>query len=255
MSDESISNIFIFLTLWFPTRITVDSKTLLDVIATNCQSNVSMSGSASASLSDHDLVFCVWKLNCRKAPAQTRIFRSYANYDPEKFCEDLNNTNLTAPVSPEGTAAYSAQQPHCVNEQWSVFESVFNEVSDWHAPFIQKRIRGIDNCPWIARNIKVDMWPKDWSNYRCLRNQVTNKLRKANTVITWNLWKTAKMIQRPSGKQFKKIVPGTMTKSSVPTMNIDGKPTSDKKHIANALNTSFTGVVDRLLRSLGHTNR
>ena len=65
-----------------PTRITVDSKTLLDVIATNCQSNVNMSGSASASLSDHDLVFCVRKLNCRKAAAQTRIFRSYANYDP-----------------------------------------------------------------------------------------------------------------------------------------------------------------------------
>ena len=39
------------------------------------------------------------------------------------------------------------------------------------------------------------------------------------------------------------------------TRNIDGKPTSDKKHIANALNNFFTGVVDRLLRSLGHTNR
>ena len=39
------------------------------------------------------------------------------------------------------------------------------------------------------------------------------------------------------------------------TRNIDGKPTSDKKHIANALNKFFTGVVDRLLRSLGYTNR
>ena len=39
------------------------------------------------------------------------------------------------------------------------------------------------------------------------------------------------------------------------TRSIDGKPISDKKHIANALNDFFTGVVDRLLRSLGHTNR
>ena len=39
------------------------------------------------------------------------------------------------------------------------------------------------------------------------------------------------------------------------TRNIDGKPTSDKKHIANALNNFFNGVVDRPLRSLGHTNR
>ena len=35
-------------------------------------------------------------------------------------------------------------------------------VADCHAPVIQKRVRGVDNCPWLNRSIKVNMRQRDY---------------------------------------------------------------------------------------------
>ena len=52
------------------TRIAQNSSTLLDIVASNCPQNISSSGVASAGLSDHETVFCVRKLNSKRAPAE-----------------------------------------------------------------------------------------------------------------------------------------------------------------------------------------
>ena len=59
------------------TPITEDSETLLDIIATNCSQNISASCVISASLNDHDMVFCVRKINSKRAQAQIKEFRNY----------------------------------------------------------------------------------------------------------------------------------------------------------------------------------
>jgi hypothetical protein len=63
-----------------PTRVTQTSATLLDLIATNGV-NISFIGVTSVSLGDHEMVLCVRKLNWKKLPDMTRIFRNYANYN------------------------------------------------------------------------------------------------------------------------------------------------------------------------------
>ena len=42
-----------------PTRISKDSKSLIDLIAVNYPQNICDSGVVSANLSDHELVYCV----------------------------------------------------------------------------------------------------------------------------------------------------------------------------------------------------
>ena len=71
-----------------PTRIALNSSTLLDIVATNCPQNVSHSGVITTSMSDHEMVYCVRKINWKKGPAQIKTFRNYANYDHEAFCDD-----------------------------------------------------------------------------------------------------------------------------------------------------------------------
>lgn len=58
---------------------------------------------------------------------------------------------------------------------------------------MQRRVRGIDNCPWINTSIKATMRQRDyfkkkaikgntsedWANYRHFRNRVTNEIRSA----------------------------------------------------------------------------
>lgn len=127
------------------TRITQVSKTLLDVIATNVLQNISLSGVASVSLSDYNLVFCVRKLNHKKAPAQTKLLClwNYAKYDSNMFCRDLHNVvwdTLDNPLGPTDQCSL------CVDDLWFNFKSAFVCVADRHAPLIQKRVRGINNC-------------------------------------------------------------------------------------------------------------
>ena len=55
-----------------PTRITQYSKTLLDIIITNSPHNIRKSGVLSLSLSDHNMVFCIRKLNWMKAVPEAK---------------------------------------------------------------------------------------------------------------------------------------------------------------------------------------
>lgn len=76
-----------------PTRIAKDSKSLIDFIAVNYPQNICDLGVVSTNLSDHELVYCVRNLNWRKAPAQFKAFRNYANYNPSDFRRDLEGVN------------------------------------------------------------------------------------------------------------------------------------------------------------------
>lgn len=69
------------------TRITQNSSTLLDLIASNIPQNIRDCGVISTSFSDHELVYCICKLNWKKAPSHIKTFRDNANYDQAKFCE------------------------------------------------------------------------------------------------------------------------------------------------------------------------
>ena len=122
-----------------PTRITKDSKSLIDLIATNCPQNISHSGVVSTHLSDHELVYCVQKLNWKKTPAQLKTFRNYAKYDPTSFCKNLEDVEWKSSSIPEG-------QSISFDELWVHFKTSFVTVADRHAPIIQKRVGGVDNC-------------------------------------------------------------------------------------------------------------
>ena len=124
------------------------------------------------------------KINWRKAPSQIKTFRNYLNYDHTKVCIDLKNVDESLSI-PEGDCAD-------VNDMWNKFEQGFVSVANNHAPLIQKRVRGINNCPWMNNDIKRDMRQRDyflkkahksndnesWANYRYYRNHVTNKIKK-----------------------------------------------------------------------------
>ena len=62
-----------------PTRTTQDSSTLIDVILTNYKSTISNSDVMPLSLSDHDMIGCVRKLNHLKFKKQTIRCRNYRN--------------------------------------------------------------------------------------------------------------------------------------------------------------------------------
>ena len=87
-----------------PTRITKNSKSLIDLVAVNFPQNVCESGLVSGHLSDHELVYCVRKLNWKRAPFQVKTFRNYAHFNVDTFHKDLKCVNWNSAPSPDGPA-------------------------------------------------------------------------------------------------------------------------------------------------------
>ena len=102
-----------------PTRIASSASTLIDLMATNNPQNIRDSGVISASLSDHEMIYCVRKLNWKKAPAQMKAFRNYANYYPVKLCKDRKGVDLS----------------HDSHGPWKVFTSCY-----WGKEVLEKMI-------------------------------------------------------------------------------------------------------------------
>ena len=194
-------------------------------------------------LSDHELVYCVRKINWRKAPAQFKTFRNYANLCD--FRRDLEGVIWNSVSTPDGP-------PVDVNDLWADFKRAVVMVADRHAPVIQKRVCGVDNCPWLNRSIKVNMRhcdyflrkartandSEDWARYRCFRNHVTNDIKKAKAAYNRRLIDEIDFDPKTFWKTMKKIMPREKRATS-PNISVNGSVTSDKWCIANAFNKFF----------------
>ena len=170
------------------------------------------------------------------------------------FCDELSGIELIP----------SGDFNTCVNDLWHSFSSAFVFIANRHAPVIQKRVRGIDNCPWLNRDIKYDIRQRDylvkkarktnlsedWKRYRCLRNRVTNKIKAAKARYNRQIIEENSGDSKAFWKTVKKIIPGE-TKEMPPRMKIGENISSDTRVIANALNSFFAGTAHRLLHSLG----
>ena len=76
-----------------PTRITKDTQTLIDIIATNSVENISHVDVIAKSLSDHDMVDCVRKMNHKRFLPRTTRCRDYKSYDLDSTNRNFSNVN------------------------------------------------------------------------------------------------------------------------------------------------------------------
>ena len=79
-------------------------------------------------LSDHELVYCLRKLNWKKGPAQMKTFRNYANYRSSEFRRDLAGIDWNLNSIDGQTAS--------ADELWDYFKTSFVSAADKHAPVI-----------------------------------------------------------------------------------------------------------------------
>ena len=107
-----------------PTRITCESKTVIDVICSNEPHSINSMKVIPAGLSDHELIGCARKLNNVKFNPRIITCRNFTNYDQKLFCDDLNSVNFDDAVS----------SSCAVNKAWTFFRNVLQQCIDKHAP-------------------------------------------------------------------------------------------------------------------------
>ena len=161
------------------TRTAKESSTLLDLFASNSPGNITFTNVVASSLSGHDMLIAVRKINACKLSPRTIEWRNYAKYNPSAFCDDLRDIPWDDVLKERN-----------VNTAWSNWKELFLNVCDRHAPYKRKIVRGV-KCPWLTGETKKLMNQRDfflrkarrsgaevdWNAYRRLRNQVSNKIR------------------------------------------------------------------------------
>ena len=106
-----------------PTRVTVSSSTLIDVILVSNPELAKSQGILDITISDHFLVYAVLDLKAPK-PATTKIStRSFKTYNTKDFAEDMSHipwdtTNL----------------PINIDDKLDAFNDLFQACLDDHAP-------------------------------------------------------------------------------------------------------------------------
>ena len=151
-----------------------------------------------------------------------------------------------------------------VNYLLNVFKTTFISVAENHAPIIQKRVRGIDNCPLLDSSIKNAIKQRDhlhkkpckttntedWANYRSLRNRVNNMIKRAKGAYNRRLLEENKNDSKMFWKTVEKIIP-TESKEVSSDVRMGGIDSNDKVSIATTFNKHFIGAVKRLRDAVG----
>ena len=227
-----------------PTRVTDRTKSLLDVILASHSERFICSGNLHLGLSDHDLVFIVRKHKIPRPNPRLVEYRSMKNFDHEKFLADLKN-------SPWGMAyCFSV-----VDDIWSHWSTLYNNILDQHAPIKKKWMRG-DQLPWISPEILQEIGRRNrlfkryrtnpandlWVAYKQERNRVTSLKRKGIKEFCNNAISNAKH----AGEFWKKMKP-LLPNSSQSKLNgiilvEDGKILTEPSEVVEVFNNYFASV-------------
>ena len=232
-----------------PTRVTINSSTLIDLIMTN-SSCVSKSGIIHLGISDHSLTYVIRKFNRPKGKPKTIKVRSYKNFQTEHFLKDLRNLDWSY-----------FNHYHDLDEACKKFNENIKSVAKKHAPFVTQRISGrveawvtedliiaIRERDFLCKKAKTTKSILDWEAFKPKRNHVNrlkNRLKNEyyNEVLQQQqnrpkqLWKTLK--QLVPGKS------GNVTSIKRVTLN-DGSETTHPKEISNTFNSFFVSVGAKL---------
>ena len=230
-----------------PTRTTKDSQTLIDLIFTNRKQNIVKHDVIPLSLSDHDCIGCVRKLNHERCAYRTITCRNYSKYDKNLLLQEINNHDWCT--------YYSLGD---VNKVWQYFKSVLTTSFQKHAPITLKRVKG-NYCPWLSPEIKKQMNSRDsllrkarkskneddWAIYRRFKNTCNNMIRRARNNYHQNKLIEHKNNPKMFWQHIKNIFPCKSNKSNdnVPFLEESETPQTSQ---ANTFCSFFASVASSL---------
>ena len=161
------------------TRITNNSKSLIDHIYVNNEQHVKEINVPKMVISDHFAVCMTWKKQGLISVNQAKNIISYRDkkhFNSDLFVDDLITfTNLDDNLESVDTMVKNLKH-------------TFLETLDKHAPVKQKRIKHHVQPTWFNKDIKECIIYRDrakqkmdHNNYRILRNKVVNMIKKAKS--------------------------------------------------------------------------
>ena len=167
-----------------PTRFTENGESFIDVVMTTNEKLIASNEVLMSTISDHNLVHISLKLKMPRIKPCCVTTRSYTNYNVDNFLRDLSYTPF-----------HIISLFDDFNDQVDVFNELFLEVLNQHAPVKRFKMRSKPN-PLITPEIRQlmrtrDQWrklagktndPLHWNGYRFFRQEVKREICVAEKV-------------------------------------------------------------------------
>ena len=237
-----------------PTRVTSESRTLLDHIYSNCPENVKSVLVPKIGLSDHFPIFLTRKMHnyTPKGNHYTISYRSFKNFDEAKFIGDLQ----AAPWN----LIELFDDTDDILEAWV---DLFLQVVDKHIPIKIHRVKHKTQPDWLSPDILDAMKTRDRhkslgneNDYKLWRNKVTKLINQAKkdqyqTYIENNKNKPGSIY-----KLFQEVGAGKVCKkaSNISSINDNGTHIEDPTELANSFNNFFVNIAAKLKEPIASSN-
>ena len=235
-----------------PTRITDDTETLLDIIATNRPDKVKDSGVIHLGISDHSLVYLCLKVLVPRDKPKIVDSRNLKYYSKEAMNDHLYHE----------LNSFSWEQTD-PNILWEQFKNIFNSVSDVHAPIKTRKVRST-YAPWLTTDIRHEMNQRDYLKkkavksksksllkaYKAKRNSINKLIKSAKSNYCKREIDDNKNSPKEMWKQVNQVISGKGRCSTTTTIttikNDQGNFIQDDKLVADEFNKYFTEVGAKL---------
>ena len=217
-------------------------SSLLDLILTNRPHLFSSSGVFPLDLSDHCPIGCI-RNGKKKATGSIFVHkRALKKVNSEAFLCDLYENGINSVE-----LIYDAEQA------LDHFISVFNCVSDIHAPYKKLRVKNRSN-PWFSHEVSSLLHKRNaawklarssgttanWQSFRQLRNKCTNVIRRAKSSFYVNSFTACGNNSSKFWKIFNSINGPSPSSSTLPKqIDIGSKVLIDPIEICGAFNNHF----------------
>ena len=272
-TNNAISNFFQKMCSYFfvphilqPTRITVNSATLIDNIFTNSPELDTFSGNLEYQISDHLVQYLIINNFYSKATnilktKMSIIERDYKFFNNNEFLIDLKNFDWDSLFGPYDD----------LNLSFAKFYETLLYFLDEHAPeksLTHKQI-SLKSKPWINCEIRHKINVRDnllrkfrickdpvlkiskFEDYKKMRNDVSKLVVSSKKAFYHGYFKRFSLNTDKVWKGIKSIISLKPNKHrSIDTIKVDDCLTTDKADIANAFNTFFTGIGPEIAKTI-----
>ena len=226
------------------TRKTAYSHTLIDHIYCNIEENISSIKIPEIGISDHFPVFLTRKTNCTtpKSSHNTITYRSYKNFDEQKFLSELQSIPWDVIKVFED-----------VNDILDAWSSMFMEIVNRHLPLKKHRVRYTQQPKWLTSDIIEAIRTRDRykslndeAQYKIWRNRVVNLIKKSKKTQYRAIIDENNNNPGSIWKLFKEISINKKSNATISSLKVDGKEIDDNFEIVNEFNKFFISVASNL---------
>ena len=233
-----------------PTRVAVNSCTLIDHCITNSPDKIAKYGAVHLAISDHALIYMTYKAKYERSGDRIIKTRHMKNFHMSSYQRDLQQK-----------AWSDIETLNDPNDMWSMWKDLLMQSIDKHAPLKSKRFGNKKAFIWITDHLRREMHKRDflkkkamldrpqstWDQYQRARNQTHNEIKKAKRkyfidnleLSKSNPKKTLYLINELSSRRSNKA-------GNISEIKIAEQIATEPLEIAEELNLHFSNIGERL---------